>query len=144
MSDKTVLIEDVLGDFGFRVKWTYESHWADVEVYEIVARSEGDVRGVFDVPHFNRAGYMSSDDQVEEIHGAEKYINGFIKWDGCAELDQGNPHWCGVECFKKHCALLEYLWKRSGELLSGREMMDFAPWEAAHPQTVLAREAPAD
>ena len=123
--EKIELIEDVLGDFGFRVRWQYLPHWADVEVFEIVGRDDSGKM------YFERKGAMQSMDQVETIDEAQPYLEGFIKWDGCAELNQGNPHWCGVRSFKKHADLLQYIWNKSGELLKSRALMDSPQWTSS-------------
>lgn len=83
----TVTVEDVLGEFGFRLRWSARKGWAD---------------GM---------------DVVAKIDEAEPYLAGFVKWDGCAELDQGCPHWCGAHGFGKHIDLLAYIWRRAHELM---------------------------
>lgn len=117
--------------FGFRVRWRVLDHWADVEVFEIVGvevSKDAHIRHFLfhpkedDKSDTRTPGY----DFVESIDQAEPYLTGFIKWDGCTELDQGNPHWCGVHDFRQHCVLLKYLWTRAFELM-GREAPD--RWE---------------
>lgn len=118
--EKRVKIEDFdpLGDgFGFRCKWEVVDHWADVTVYDVVSysnESEGSQK------FFNRKGYTASNDHVSKIEEAEPYLEGFVKWDGCTELNQGQPHWCGPSDYKKHIAILKYIWIRSHQLM-GRE-----------------------
>lgn len=125
MSEQKELFEDILGDFGFRIRWRYQSHWADVDVWQIAGR---DIEGV---PLFERNGATDGMGMVQEIEAAEMYLTGFIKWDGCAELDQGNHHWCGIHDFKKHADLLQWLWIRSGQLLEGRDVMVYPDWKDA-------------
>lgn len=110
--EKRTTIEDVLGDFGFRVRWSVSDVWADLAVYDITGR-DGDTN----LPLFNRRGYTSSPDPVESIDDAEPYLEGIVKWDGCTELNQGQPHWCGPEGYKKHIALLRYIYRRAFELM---------------------------
>lgn len=112
------LTEDVLGKFGFRVVWSYAEHWSDVVAYEITGYESSK-------PLFNRKNWNSLPDPVESIDDAEPYLGGFIKWDGCAELSQGCPHWCGLNSFKKHCDLLKYLYCRARELMNTEES---EPW----------------
>jgi hypothetical protein len=119
-SENTELVEDALvnAEFGFRVHWKYSSHWADVEVYEYIGEEVSNPPRKF----FNRKNWVSSPDPVYSIDEAEPYLTGYIKWDGCSELNIGCPHWCGPYQYKKHFALLEWLYKRSRELLeAGKE-----------------------
>lgn len=105
------VIEDVLGDFGFRVRWEVNSHFTKVWAYEITARNENGF------PLFDKVSAWALPDPVENIEDAEIYLRGYIKWDGCSELDQGQPHWCGVTGFIKHTKLLKYIHKRAFELM---------------------------
>lgn len=85
--------ENVLGGPGcptFRVVWSVQDYWADVTVYE----HSGD-----------------------EADADRRYLYGFIKADGCTELDMGRPHWCGPHFYKLHCQLLSYIYRRAFELM---------------------------
>jgi len=113
----TVLTEDILGEFGFRVVWSYQPHWTDVKVYSIESR-EGIEGGA---PLFERKDAKHSQDTVTEIADAEVYLEGYLKWDGCNELDQGDHHFCGVDQIIKHCMLLQYLWRRAHELMDASD-----------------------
>lgn len=121
-TDKRETIEDVGGEFGFRLRWRVSDHWADVEAWEVAAICEG------------KKEFRSSSDPFREftadVEKAEKYLDGFIKWDGCAELNQGCPHWCGAKDFKKHMALLKYIYLRSSVLMGrGEDGLD-TPWNS--------------
>lgn len=120
---KTALTEDVLTEpFGFRVKWLYSEYSAGVEVWEIVARD-----GVDDRPLFQRKESNHEPDCVEAAdEGAERYLKGFIKWDGCSEFKfapdreecmYGDFHWCGPNDYRRHFALLELLYRRAQVLI---------------------------
>lgn len=121
--EKVELTEDILGDFGFRVRWRYEPYWCDVEVWHVVMRT------MDGVPEFQRKGSAWGPNGVPDIADAERYLQGHIKWDGCSEFsfgpdeEHGNDfHWCGPHDYKQHFALLEALYKRSRELMThGRE-----------------------
>lgn len=114
--EKRITIEDFVPfGFGFRVVWEAEDHWADVRAYEIIGTDEHGfalmARGDWEcLPGDSTANYSE----------AEKYLSGFVKWDGCTELDMGQPHWCGPRDYKKHIALLEYIYRRAHELM-GRD-----------------------
>lgn len=120
--EKRITVEDIFGDFGFRVKWSVVDHWADIEVYEVESRGTE----LNSKPQFHRKGAACSPDGVEDISEAEKYLEGYIKWDGCTELDMGCPHWCGPSGYVTHCELLKYIYRRAHELM-GREPEDAWP-----------------
>ena len=111
------MVEDILGEFGFRVRWTVDDYWASVEVYEIVSIECETERILFPAVDCRVLPF----DNTDNIDEAEKYLEGYVKWDGCTELDQGRPHWCGPTGYKKHIALLGYIYKRAFELM-GREL----------------------
>lgn len=113
--DERRTTEYIFGEFGFCVRWKCQDHWADVEVFEIIARDEGNL------PMYELKGArVLPSDSTTEPDDAEPYLKGFVKWDGCAELDMGRPHWCGGASFKKHCDLLKHIYHRAFELM-GRE-----------------------
>ncbi len=114
--------EEIFGEFGFRLIWSVEDHWADVRVYEITCREEGK-------PLFNRNDWQSLPDPVESTEEAEEYLTGYVKWDGCTELNMGQPHWCGPSGYAKHCSLLKHIYHRAFDLM-GREPEEAWPNEA--------------
>lgn len=118
--DKRITIEDIGGDFGFRLKWSVSDSWANVTAYKIVAVEDDSGKKFFERRPWKRSG-----DHVEHIDKAESYLDGWVKWDGCSELNQGKPHWCGPNDFKHHMALLKYIYLRAFELM-GREPEE--PW----------------
>lgn len=111
---KRLIQEDVLGEFGFRLLWSVEDHWADVKAYKIVA--------VSDKPGFeyyvNGTREICFNPEVFGYENLETYLEGYIKWDGCCELNQGQPHWCGPHDFGYHILLLEHIYKRAHELMN--------------------------
>lgn len=123
--EKRITVEDYdpMDDgFGFRCKWAVSDHWADVTVYEVVATGG---KGEYDKKFFDRKPWNGSGDHVEDIALADEYLEGFVKWDGCTELNQGQPHWCGPHGYKKHIAILKYIYQRAHQLM-GREPE--TPW----------------
>lgn len=120
MEPQRITIEDYdpMGDgFGFRCKWAVRDHWADVEVFEVVATGDSNSP---DKKFFELKDWQRSGDDTEDIEKAGPYLTGFVKWDGCTELDQGQPHWCGPHGYKKHIAILKYIFVRAHQLM-GRE-----------------------
>ncbi len=125
MSDeKRVTIEDVGGDFGFRLKWSCSETWADFEAFEIVSR-EGDE---YKTPGFHAKDWQRCDEIVNDISKAQASVEGYIKWDGCSHIELNESHLCGAESFKKHIALMRYLYFRASELMGrGKDGLD-EPW----------------
>lgn len=127
MSDeKKTFTEDVLGEFGFRVVWSYLPHWADFKVYEINGRYDGSGEAIF-----GKASWKNSSETVTDVAEAEPYMTGSVKWDGCSHLDFGRGgylHFCGMDCYAKHCALMKYLWEKSRELVGKEYGGDAEKW----------------
>ena len=116
--ERRVTVEDVLGEFGFRVRWSVTDYHAEVEAYELVSSVPEKV--------FAQKNWRSlPSDVTTDIDEGEIYLTGFVKWDGCTELSQGQPHWCGPDGYKKHIALIKYIYHRAFELM-GREPEE--PW----------------
>lgn len=123
--DKVILIEEILGEFGFTIRWAYSSHWTDVAVFEKVGTEMSEPPRAL----YHRKDWSDSSDTVYHIDEAEPYLEGFVKWDGCTELDMGRPHWCGLECYRKHCDLLQYIYIRSQQIMSAADRELFGgPW----------------
>jgi hypothetical protein len=119
-----ILEKDVLGEFGFYILWTkIEDAYAEFEVYEIIAR---DTLGK---PFFQSKENLNDQVSLEDIKNAQTYLKGSIKWDSCSHFFFGDPdnsgyiHLCGAVYFKKHIALLEYLYKKAFVLME-RDVMD--------------------
>lgn len=120
--DKTELIEHFHGsseDFGFRIRWRYSESWADVEVFEVAALCGDDGQR----PEFERKGAMHGGDTTENLEEAEPYLSGYIKWDGCLEL-AFSDHMCGGFFFAQHILLMEFLWKRSRQIMKNAIQQD--------------------
>ena len=110
------VVEDVLGEFGFRVAWEPKEYMADFKVFEVVAICQG-------APEFEIVD-GKGEDFTPDISLAQEYMNGTIKWDGCSHIySAGYWHMCGMSSFAKHVALMKYLHRRAFELM-GREPDD--------------------
>lgn len=122
--EKRVTAEDVdvLGDgLGFRLAWTVHDYSAQVTAYEIVARAADG-----GAPEFHVGGSMDMSDWTQDLDAAEPYLEGYVKWDGCTELNQGQPHWCGPAGYAKHILLLQHIYRRAFELM-GRDAEEAWP-----------------
>jgi hypothetical protein len=143
---KKELWEDALGDFGFRIRYLYQDHWCDVEAWEIVAIGASDAD-----PLFQRKQSCVRPDPVETTQEAERYLMGFIKWDGCSEFkfapdkdmefSHGHFHWCGPDHYRKHFALLEHLYRRAQSLMKSG---NFEPWNKGEPRHGERQDPKAD
>lgn len=126
------LIEDALGDFGFRVVWSYLPHWADFKVYEKVGHYADGNKEAF----FLKLDYKGSDEIVTKVEEAEPYLAGSFKWDGCSHLNFGRGgylHFCGQHDYAKCCALLKYLWTKGTELVGKEYGGDATAWSEYAP-----------
>lgn len=109
---------EAYGTLGFVVLWGVSDSWANVSVFA-VEESGSEVQGedirLFLTPS---GGY---DRHTDDITKAATYIDGYVKWDGCSELDQGCPHWCGPKQYKAHISLLEFIYRRAMDLMGRGE-----------------------
>jgi hypothetical protein len=110
---KIIIIEDIFGEFGFRIRWSVQDERADFEVFEIAMRAEDNSEAFF----LLKNAIHSPGDSTENIDEAEKYMSGLGEYDGCSDIERGQLHWCGPDGYKKHIALLEYIYKRAHELM---------------------------
>ena len=130
-----VVVEDVFGEFGFRVRWTlYPSHIegvfciATAEVWEILTYRN--FHGPNQSPCFHKDGADDCSEHVDTVDESDKYLRARIKWDGCSNVDfqeETETHLCGTVEWKKHIALLCYLYNRAFQLMN-RDMED--PWDS--------------
>ncbi len=117
MSDEEKRIEktdDIMGEFGFRVVWSYQPHWADVKVYSVVSR--GDLAGT---AMFPAKGWTNSSQQVTDVEHAETYLTGTMTPDGAGRFEFSRMEWAGEQDFIKHAMLLNYLCRMSRQLFAG-------------------------
>ncbi len=49
-------------------------------------------------------------DMTSVLHEAES-MDGYVKWDGCCEIELGQPHWCGASDVADFCKVLTELHK---------------------------------
>jgi hypothetical protein len=128
VSEKLVMVEEILGEHGFTLKWEIQPHWVDVIAFEKVGTELSDLPKTL----YMRDHGTNSGDTTYSIDNAEAYLIGFVKWDGCTELDQGSTHWCGLGGYQKHCDLLQYIYIRSQQLMAKSDSKLFGgPWNQA-------------
>ena len=69
-------------ELGFTIKLTPYDYYVEYEIYNIVGEciSNNNEKNYY----YNRNEYISSDDIVNNVYEAEKFIIGSVKWDGCS------------------------------------------------------------
>lgn len=90
-------------------KWNGDNwNWIDFLVYEIPAVSVQESP----IPQFNIKGYTGSGEYTEDYEKAEVYISGFLKWDGCCEMDFNDAsHFCGFKSAMILARIVESLYQ---------------------------------
>jgi hypothetical protein len=65
---------------------------------------------------FNVFEVLCWDGETNEVTGTEKYLHGYIKWDGCSHVwfgKEDNPgylHLCGKGFFERHKQVMDAIW----------------------------------
>lgn len=109
------IVRDV-GDYEIVITEKH-SHWIGFNVYRVLGKSEGGVRV------YNRDGYKSSPDPVEDRAAAQVALSGSIKWDGCSDItiDDEPLHFCGRADMEEFTALLSAVYDLAAELIPSYE-----------------------
>ena len=107
--------EDVLGEYGFRLVWQVDNYVANVAAYKIASIVIGDT-DADDVIQFESVT-GTGEQFTSDLDKSVIYLDGFVKWDGCTELDMGCPHWCSPLDYIKHGELLKHIYHRAFELM---------------------------
>ncbi len=120
-SDRGTIIRERLwtddDGFGFVVKWRVDRCWCDVVVWNIdIVNEDGSIEFMNHEPPV---------DVVSDVADAEVYGYGYVKWDGCHEIDYGCPHFCGATFLEKHVALMRWLFWRAGKLMVDADHQEF-------------------
>ncbi len=78
------------GTMGWMLRYRHMDTWFDFAAYEVVAlRQEKDGS---EVPEFYVEGWVSSHELTGNLDEAEITIGGYVKWDGCTEMDLSRAH----------------------------------------------------
>ena len=112
---ETEIIRDS-GDYEIVVT-EQRSHWLSFNVYKVLGKTESGVRV------YNRDGYKSSPDPVEDRAAAQVAVSGSIKWDGCSDItiDDEPLHFCGRGNAEEFAALLSAIYDMASELIPSYE-----------------------
>lgn len=109
------IIRDV-GDYEILVT-EKRSHSISFNVYRVIGETESGVR------IYNRHGYESSLDPVEDRSAAQVMLSGSIKWDGCSDLTiEDEPlHFCGRSDIEEVAKVLSAIYDLAAELIPSYE-----------------------
>lgn len=109
------LIENVLGEFGFTVKYINKEYAIEFLASKITGVGD-------DGPVYEMKGAQSSMDTTLIFDESERFINGFIKWNGCSHYyfgdDTGYLHLCGKHNINEISKLIKIIYNRCGELIA--------------------------
>ena len=72
-----------------------------------------DVHAVTDYSFTAILNEVTSWNDKDEVQEFERYADVYIKWDGCSEIKFQPLHLCGVYNWKKHVAIIEWVYKIS-------------------------------
>jgi hypothetical protein len=109
------IIRDV-GDYEIVIH-ERDSHWLGFKVYSVLGKTENGARV------YNREGYRSSPDPVEDRNAAQVTLSGSIKWDGCSDITINDEplHFCGRDDMEEFAALLSAIYDLAAELIPSYE-----------------------
>lgn len=115
MTNYQVIIEHILGNFGFTLAWEYLTGVsAKVKVYSIVAR-EGDLSGP---PQYYIKDWEDSGDQTGVLDEAQVLAEVYIKFDGCTHVNfEKNLHLCGGASYVEHILLMKHIYEKASVLI---------------------------
>jgi hypothetical protein len=93
--------------------------WVDFKAYEIVYCDDWDNPKSYG---YYVTGWTSSVETIETIEGAQVYLSGSIKWDGCSnmqfdEQEKAMLHFCGKSNAMNIGTLLERLYDLAAEMM---------------------------
>lgn len=115
----TEQVNDIIRDVGeYEIVVTEQhSHWLGFKVYRVIAKTGSGGRV------YNRDGYTSSPDPVEDRESAQVAVSGSIKWDGCSHITiEDEPlHFCGRGAMEEFTTLLSGIYDLAAELIPSYE-----------------------
>jgi hypothetical protein len=126
------IVEQVGGEYGATVRYKVHENGASVEFFAAKILSVGKA---VDQDEFHPEYWQKGEDSyphegAQSFENAERYVEGFVKWDGCSHVCFGNEdaqlHLCGKSEFDKLATILAAIYARCGELMleAGTELLD--------------------
>jgi hypothetical protein len=128
MSTATVavnqIVEQIGEDFGVTVRYRVFGHYVDFKASPVLYLTE-------DQPHYEIKGAQSlPDDSTPDFDQSERWLEGSVKWDGCAHYwfgdDEAYIHLCGANDAQQLAEIITIVHRRCGELMvdSGQGLLD--------------------
>ena len=109
-------------DISITVTFDVKEYSVDFRAVEITATDigKGDFKAERGWPKDGGDGPL---DLVYDPAQAERFIEGFVKWDGCSEISfDGSMHLCGKEAIDQLADGLKRIHARCGELLGDKAL----------------------
>lgn len=114
--------------FVLRVKnFKEDNYHVDIEAFAVTGEVYSEKGLEYDPPmkSFARKGARSSMDTTYELDEAQRVIDGYVKWDGCSDLDffpdrNGNDHFCGKNNAMGLGLLIGEIYEFARELLGSK------------------------
>jgi len=101
-------------EFGYVVVWTADAYRFHFTAFAIMSLREAPDTGLYTVPSMRSSVHGETEDPAQ----AAPSLGGFIKWDGCSEIEfHDSPHWCGAHYFVQHIRLMAWLLNKAAETL---------------------------
>lgn len=127
IEDETIVAKD-LSDFTIVISMPNTSVCCFI-CYQCVATTERDGQTVI---LYEAEGSTCSGNHVETLEGAEVFLEGSIKWDGCADLrfsptescGAGYFHFCGRKSAARLGTLINQLYDLAQQRMPGWDMDD--------------------
>lgn len=85
----------------FIIFHTTQWHWMDFVVLYVISEDDD---GAF----FPLGGWEDSSEVTDDPDKAEVFVRGYLKWDGCMEVEIGDKHFCGLH----HSQILQRIFER--------------------------------
>ena len=129
------IIERIGEDFGTTIVYHQHPNGASVQFFAAVIEAHND-----DGPLYSAVGADTSKDHTSDPYLAERFVEGFVKWDGCSHVqlgeinNDGYLHLCGVEDWNRLATTLLAIHKRCGEIMraNGQNVLEDSFDESGH------------
>lgn len=116
------VIEQVGGEFGATVRYRLHENKLSVEFFAAEICAMGSMPGEEARPEYRQKGADSFPcENATSFESAERYAEGWVKWDGCSHVSFGDEdaqlHLCGKSEFEKLGSILCEIYERCGALM---------------------------
>ena len=126
------VVENVGGEYGATVRYKVHENGGSVEFFaaEILSLGKASDQDEFYPEYWQKGASGYPCDNAQSFENAERYVDGFVKWDGCSHVRFGDEnaqlHVCGKSAFDKLATVLAAIYERCGELMQaqGTDLLD--------------------